>query len=978
MAFLHATSAWAISNNNSLVTNSTTALSAAVCTGQTKISTCGKLRGSVDVVAGAGTPSLYSIDELAFVRDSGSVSGITPSFFTSNGVPSLGSGAVNSTSLACYVLDANPGAAGVLNYTCEMSSLACNALYRYHFAGSHTTAGAVEHSNTNTTATSMHFYTTACTPSAGTLATSTQTTASVTVSMPKGALAQTVTAEYGTTTAYGSSATMTGGSVTAGSGSSTVTANVTGLTCGTTYHIRFNSTTDDSAVNGSTTINGTDATFSSSPCGPIVTTGASSAIGMTTATIGGTVDDNTYNTTAIIVEYGPTTAYGSQVNMTPNTLAGGTGATAVSANLTGLTCNATYHYRVSATGNSVTVTGNDATFNTAAVCTTVPVATTGSASNIKTDSATLSGTVNDGNGNTTVTFDYGTSTSYGTNVAATTGGSINAGAGTTAASVVLSNLQCGTTYNFRIKGVNSAGTGNGSNATFATGACANPFNPGGTETVNNIVGSSGVNAVSGSGIVTNIPNLDNRVGVADNGVVVVLNNDVKEPIKIKDNPPSNVLFSFPEDKPVDVQVGGQTFTIKVDGENQNNARDSILATNTFTTSDGAKNPGFNVLQGQAFVGNSQPSSLLGGLTLSKDNTLQNVVVETGTAGSTAGFLKNNSDKSGSVSAESGDVKVFVTPAAGANRFEATQTITLKAGEVARFNSQGQLVGVYLGSLSGSGGKSGDLVSMSVNGVMGYPKVVRFDASNVIGRFGATNVAAFQSVALGGNGTVKVRADGSVTLEIGGRRYAGLPIGSIEVLGSSSTEQSKLNADGTYNLVAGGVRYTFAPAMEDVSEFATYLADTYGFTTSVDTDGKLLVWASDGVRFYAGRPRFAMEREVSDAPGLHEHGDQISVTFVGKNGVVQTIDPSFYSFSQLSNAASKAGWTVNRADEIHMTATSPSGQVYDLLPVYRMNVLQSPFVGQDLGNSFFSDANGQLYFKTLVGFGIPAYQPFVVR
>ncbi|WP_374350607.1 hypothetical protein [Chitinimonas sp.] len=92
--------AHAISNNNSMVINSMTALSAQVCTGQTKITTCGKMRGSVDIVAGVGSPSTYSMDELAFIKDSGSVGGVSPSNFSGTGTASAGTPS-NSATLMC-------------------------------------------------------------------------------------------------------------------------------------------------------------------------------------------------------------------------------------------------------------------------------------------------------------------------------------------------------------------------------------------------------------------------------------------------------------------------------------------------------------------------------------------------------------------------------------------------------------------------------------------------------------------------------------------------------------------------------------------------------------------------------------------------------------------------------------------------------------------------------------------------------------
>ncbi|MFZ2309914.1 MAG: DUF4347 domain-containing protein, partial [Rhodoferax sp.] len=100
-----------------------------------------------------------------------------------------------------------------------------------------------------------------------------------------------------------------------------------------------------------------------------------------------------------------------------------------------------------------------------------PTATTGSASSVTATGATLNGTINDNGSDTTVTFDYGTTAGYGTNVAATTGGTVTNGSGSTAVAVTLAGLSCNTTYHFRVNGVNSAGTSNGGDATFTTSKC---------------------------------------------------------------------------------------------------------------------------------------------------------------------------------------------------------------------------------------------------------------------------------------------------------------------------------------------------------------------------------------------------------------------------------------------------------------------------------------------------------------------------
>lgn len=99
-----------------------------------------------------------------------------------------------------------------------------------------------------------------------------------------------------------------------------------------------------------------------------------------------------------------------------------------------------------------------------------PIVTTDPASGLTTNGATLNGTVSSNGLSTAVSFDYGTTTSYGSNVTATPS-PLAAGAANTAVSATLSGLNCGTTYHYRVKGVNSAGTSDGSDNTFATSAC---------------------------------------------------------------------------------------------------------------------------------------------------------------------------------------------------------------------------------------------------------------------------------------------------------------------------------------------------------------------------------------------------------------------------------------------------------------------------------------------------------------------------
>jgi len=100
---------------------------------------------------------------------------------------------------------------------------------------------------------------------------------------------------------------------------------------------------------------------------------------------------------------------------------------------------------------------------------TAPYATTNAATNVTSTGATLNGMVNDNGAETTVTFEYGLTTSYGNTV--TAGQSpVAAGSGDTAVSKAITGLSKSTTYHYRVVAQNIEGTINGSDMTFITSA----------------------------------------------------------------------------------------------------------------------------------------------------------------------------------------------------------------------------------------------------------------------------------------------------------------------------------------------------------------------------------------------------------------------------------------------------------------------------------------------------------------------------
>jgi NHL repeat-containing protein len=138
---------------------------------------------------------------------------------------------------------------------------------------------------------------------------------------------------------------------------------------------------------------------------------------------------------------------------------------AVAAEVTGLSPETTYDYRVVETTEGGTAEGAAEQFTTAAPA---PVVTTEAASGISQTAATLNGKVDAEGNDAECEFEYGTSAAYGKSVPC----SLNPVTGTTATAVsaALSGLTAGTTYHYRVAAENEGGLSNGSDATFTTSA----------------------------------------------------------------------------------------------------------------------------------------------------------------------------------------------------------------------------------------------------------------------------------------------------------------------------------------------------------------------------------------------------------------------------------------------------------------------------------------------------------------------------
>lgn len=258
--------------------------------------------------------------------------------------------------------------------------------------------------------------------------------------------------EYGKTEQYGQTVNASQSPITTNEITS-VNTNISGLDIGTTYHYRLK------AINSLGTTFGDDKTFKTLGNIPTVTTENSNNITINSATLAGTVNPN-YLSTSVSFEYGTSASYGQIVTAAQSPISGSS-SNNVTASISSLNPGTIYHYRVIATNSLGTSVGIDKTFTTLGQ---VPTTSTQNANNFVFPSARLNGTVNANYLSTTVTFEYGTSTSYGQSVTATQ--SPVTGNSSTTVSATITGLASNTQYHFRIKAENSLGITYGNDNTF--------------------------------------------------------------------------------------------------------------------------------------------------------------------------------------------------------------------------------------------------------------------------------------------------------------------------------------------------------------------------------------------------------------------------------------------------------------------------------------------------------------------------------
>lgn len=205
------------------------------------------------------------------------------------------------------------------------------------------------------------------------------------------------------------------------------------------------------------------AQISSPPNPPTVVTKPAISVTQTTATLNASVNPNGAGVTECSFEYGPTTSYGSSI---PCSSLPGSGETpvSVSASLSSLSADTTYHYRIVATNPGGTHHGSDETFKTLP---NPPTVATEPATSVTQATATLNASVNpNGAGVSECNFEYGPTSTYGSSTPCSS--LPGSGEGPVLVSAPLQGLSANTTYHYRIAATNPGGTSSGNDETFTT------------------------------------------------------------------------------------------------------------------------------------------------------------------------------------------------------------------------------------------------------------------------------------------------------------------------------------------------------------------------------------------------------------------------------------------------------------------------------------------------------------------------------
>jgi uncharacterized protein (TIGR02145 family) len=248
--------------------------------------------------------------------------------------------------------------------------------------------------------------------------------------------------------------TVTGSHTSDGTGTGSFASNLTGLTAGTTYHVRAY------ATNSAGTAYGNDVSFTTSVAVATLTTTAASSITLSSAVSGGNITSDGGG--AVTVRGACWSLVANPTVSDPHTT-DGSGTGSFTSSLSGLLPGTIYHVRAYATNSAGTAYGNDVTFTTTAPL--IATLTTTAVTSINLTTAVSGGNITS-NGGAAVTVSglcWSTITNPTVSDAHSTDGSI-----TGSFSSTMTGLTKGTLYYVRAYATNSAGTGYGNQFIFST------------------------------------------------------------------------------------------------------------------------------------------------------------------------------------------------------------------------------------------------------------------------------------------------------------------------------------------------------------------------------------------------------------------------------------------------------------------------------------------------------------------------------
>ena len=354
-------------------------------------------------------------------------------------------------------------------------------------------------------------------------------------------------------------------------------------------------------------------------------------------------------------------------------------------------------------------------------------------------------------------------------------------------------------------------------------------------------------------------------------------------------------------------------------------RNTFLATYALRQPAGGTQTGLLLTQGEAMLRNTASNSLLGGFLLGSETLLREVTVRTGSAGATA-HISRLSDTA-AISLESGDATLTLYPPR--NVTAAATTLQLKAGEVARFNGDGQLLGVYFGSLSGKLGKAGDPIRLErPDGLTAYPLwAPRLSGSNMPARLGMSP-QDYLAAQLGAS--VSQQADGTLKLSLPGTSLSVFPQGSLAAI---STGASQFNTDGSYHFSSPLLQLDVTAVLQDMTRFAPLLLQS-GLQTQITSNGLLQLQSSNPASastFLLGRPQLGYSTVPAIVPTSIAVDGQGIVHWHNGQGASQLIYPVFHDLAFITEAAEKGGWFVSPSGEGRLTLSNAAGAEYLLRP-----------------------------------------------